>query len=214
MGFIALAAIGLATAALLWRLGIARPLWSFVGAGLMLGAAGYAWQGRPLLPGRPTTADTAPIEVDPGLIRLREQMFGRFTGDGAWLAWSDAMLRSGDSAAAAQVILGGIRKVPDSALLWMGLGDVLAIHDAGTMSPPALFAFQRAERLAPQHPGPPFFAGLAYIRGGQFAEALPLWRRALVLTPPDAPYRRDIAVRFTLLQRLLAADPNIGTPQP
>src|SRR3546814_11342997 len=58
--------------------------------------------------------------------------------------------------------------------------------------------------LAPKHPGPPFFLGLAYVRAGEFAEARPFWARALDLTPGDASYRPEIAVRLMLLDRFLA----------
>ncbi|MGI4731529.1 MAG: tetratricopeptide repeat protein [Janthinobacterium lividum] len=199
MGFVALLGLGLAAAALLWRLRIARPLWSLVGAAMMLGATGYALQGRPALPGHPTEADAKAIEVDPGLVMLREDMFGRFTADAAYMTASDAMLRSGDAGAAVQVMLGGIRQYPGSIQLWTGLGTALVAHDGDQVSPPALLAFQQATRLSPRHPGPPFFTGLAYVRAGRFAEARPYWRRALALSPADAPYRAPITVRLALL---------------
>src|SRR5882757_6968256 len=108
MGWIALVSIGGIVALILWRIGIARELWWFVGATLMLGAAGYAWQGRSALPGHPVQANATPIEIDPGLVELRGDMLGRFSGDGAFLTASDALLRSGDSHAAVQLLLGGI----------------------------------------------------------------------------------------------------------
>ena len=67
--------------------------------------------------------------------------------------------------------LAGVRKFPDSALLWVVLGNALSTHDGGRVSPPALFAFQQATRLAPGNPAPSFFLGLAYVRGGEFAAA-------------------------------------------
>ena len=118
MGFVALVAIGITAAALLWRLGVARPLWSMIGAALMLGAIGYTLQGRPLLPGAPRVADSKPIDLDPGIIQLRDDMFGaRFTRDGAYLVAADALIRSGDPGAAVTVTLAGIRAVPDLSLI-------------------------------------------------------------------------------------------------
>lgn len=203
MGFVALALFGAATSALLWRLGIARPLWSIVGAALMLGATGYALQGRPLLPGRPTEADARPLEVDPGLVELRGELFGGYTADAAYFTAGDAMLRAGDAGAAVQVMLGGIRRYPGSVEIWTGLGTTLSIHDGNQMSPSALLAFQHAMRLSPRHPGPSFFAGLAYVRGGRFAAAEPLWRRALALTPATLPDRTVMALRLAVLQAYL-----------
>ncbi len=205
MGWLWLAVLGLVAAALLSRLGVARPLWSFAGAALMLGATGYALQGRPLLGGR--SARPAPVvdAVEPELIALRDAMLGRFTSDNAYLIAADAMTRVGEPRAAVQAILGGLRRMPRSVPLWTGLGTALAANDGGQLSPPALFAFRQAARLAPRHPAPPFFLGLAHIRAGELDKARPYWARALALTPPGRSYRIDIATRLAVLDRHLAS---------
>ncbi len=178
MGWVWLIVIGAAAAGALALLGVGRGFWSLVGAALMLGATGYALQGRPGEAGSPAEANAERIEIDPGIVKLRGAMMGNFTAETPYLAASDAMLRSGAPDAAAAVMLGGIRKMPN--------------------------AFRRAMALAPKHPGPPFFLGLAYVRAGEFAEARPFWARALDLTPGDASYRPEIAVRLMLLDRFLA----------
>lgn len=211
MGFTWLLLIAGAAAALLWRIGLPRLVWSMAGAAVMLGATGYALQGRPLLGGAPREAGERPIEVEQGLVELRGDLFDRYTRDGSYLLAADALTRSGDTDSAAQVVLGGIRNDPASAMLWTGLGDVLARHDGDQVSPPALFAFQQAIRLAPEHPGPPFFLGLAYVRAQRLAEAAPYWQRALALCPPGAPYRVPIAQRVLLLDTYLR---QIGAAQP
>ena len=204
IGWLALAVIGGGAMLLLIWLKLGRALWSLAGAALMLGATGYALQGRPGEEGHPATPTAQSQADDPGLIALRDQMLGRFSGDGAYLVAADAMTRAGDQHAAVQVILGGIRAIPESVLLWTGLGNALAAHDGNQVSPPALFAFQQAARLSPKHPAPPFFLGLAYVRAGNLGAARPLWARALALTPPGAAYRKDIAVRLALLDRYFA----------
>ena len=199
MGFVWLFLIGGAVVALLWRIGLPRLVWSMTGAAVMLGATGYALQGHPLLGGAPREADERPIAVEQGLVELRGDLFGRYTRDGSYLIAADALTRSGDTDSAAQVVLGGIRNDPTSAMLWTALGDTLARHDGDQISPPALFAFQQAMRLAPKHPGPPFFLGLAYVRAQKLEEAAPYWHRALALCPPGASYRVPIAQRVMLL---------------
>ena len=203
MGFVSLFLIGGAVAALLWRLGLPRLVWSMAGAAAMLGATGYALQGRPLLGGSPRDAGERPIDVEQGLVELRGDLFGRFSRDSIYLIAADALTRSGDPEAAAQIELGGTRNDPTSAMLWTALGDTLARHDGDQVSPPSLFAFQQAMRLAPHHPGPPFFLGLAYVRARQLAAAAPYWHRALALCPPGAPYRIPIAARVMLLDAYL-----------
>lgn len=205
MGWAMLVAIGACVGALLWRIGLPRGLWTFVGSALMLGATGYALQGDPVLPGHPVRAGVDPVQLDPDLIALRDAMMGRFTGDGAYLIAADGMTRVGDTGSAVQFVLAGIDKYPRSFSLWTGLGTALAAHDGGRVSPGALFAFQQATRLAPQHPAPPFFTGLAYMRAGEFARARPYWARAVALTPKTVSYYQELAGRLTLLDRFLRA---------
>ncbi|MEG3165114.1 hypothetical protein U1701_10955 [Sphingomonas sp. PB2P19] len=204
MGWVALAAIGAAAFGLLTLLKVDRLLWTMVGAALMLGGAGYALQGRPSLPANPVVTALAPSPVDGELTDLRDRMLERYTGAAAYLVAADAMTRAGDRRAAVQVLLGGLRVAPRSLVLWTGLGGALAAHDGNQVSPAALFAFQQAMRIAPRHPAPPFFLGLAYVRTGDLETARPYWARALSLTPPTVSYHDDIAIRLALLDRVLA----------
>lgn len=213
MGYLWLAVIAAAVCALLAAMKVDRLLWSMVASALMLGAAGYAWQGQPALAGHPATPGLAPTPDDSAMLDLRDQMLERYTGAAAYLVAADAMTRIGDRRAAVQVLLGGIRIAPKSLVLWTGLANALSAHDANQVSPPALFAFQQAMRLAPKHPAPPFFLGLAYVRSGDFAKARPYWARALALTPANISYRGEIATRLALLDRFLAMQ-DAGAVQP
>lgn len=192
IGWIALAAIGAAAFALLWLLGLPRTLWSFAGAALMLGAAGYALQARPELPGAPVTAAKKAQADEPELHKLRGDMFGRFTINDTYFIAADALVRGGDPDKAARMMLGGVRSAPQDPSMWTWLGMTLVEADNGTMSPAAGLAFRRAVTLAPEHPGPAFFYGLAHARAGQLEGALPWLRKALELTPAKAGYRADV----------------------
>jgi tetratricopeptide (TPR) repeat protein len=203
MGWIMLALVGVVAALVLWLGGVSRALWSFVGAAMMLGAAGYALQGDPVLPGHPVASNAEPIEIDPALTDLRDSMLGRFTAEGAYLIAADGMTRSGDTRRAVQAVLGGINRYPNSLALWTGLGSAMQMHD-GVVSPAALFAFRHAAALNQEHPAPPYFLGLAYIRSGEYATARPYWARALELSPPAQPYRREIAAQLARLDAFLA----------
>jgi cytochrome c-type biogenesis protein CcmH len=205
MGWLWLALLGFGAFGILWRAGLSRRLWAFAGAALMLGAAGYAWQGSPTMPGFPVEPNTMPITVDPEITALRGDMFGRYSEDEAYLIASDAMLRAGDAGSAVAVLLGGIGKMPRSIELWTGLGTAYAAHDANHVSPPALFAFERAIQMAPRHPGPRFFLGLAYVRAGDLTSARAQWQRALALCPPGTEYRKAIMLRLTVLDQYRAA---------
>ncbi len=204
MGWVTLALIALTTAALLAFLGVPRMLWPLAGAAIMLGAAGYAWQGQPDLPSQPVAADAVKLPPSKAYKDLRDTFFGRFGGESMYFGISDAALANGDTDLAARALTGGVDYAPENAAMWNELGNVIALHDNGMVSPAALLAYRRAMQLSPQNPGPPLFLGLAYIRAGEFAKARPLWLKALALTPANASYRGEITKRLALLDALLA----------
>uniref|UniRef100_UPI0030D9C194 inorganic phosphate transporter n=1 Tax=Pseudomonas canadensis TaxID=915099 RepID=UPI0030D9C194 len=125
--------------------------------------------------------------IDPSIVDLRGALLGRFSGDGAYLVASDALMRRGSRDSGAQVVLMGLGHYPRSLTLWVGLGTALAQHD-NTVSPAARLAFDHATRIAPDHPAPPFFEGLAYVEAGDFRTAHRYWAKALALSPPVISY--------------------------
>ncbi|MEH3047912.1 tetratricopeptide repeat protein [Sphingomonas adhaesiva] len=203
MGFLALGLLGAGAFGAMLLLGVRRLLWSTVGAALFLGAIGYAWQGRPSLAAAPARHRTTMAAIDPEAIALRDMLLGRYTQDAAYLVAADAMTRSGDTASAARAVMGGLSRLPKSFILWTWAGVTLAADAKDQVTPPALLAFRQAARLAPEHPAPPFYLGMAYVRAGQLAQARPYWRRAVALSPPGTAYRREIAVRLMLLDRFV-----------
>ena len=203
MGWIVFALLAVAAAWVLSRT-VSRMLWPAIGAALALGGAGYALQNHAALPGRPVVAHRIPVEVPAEEIALRDAMLGAYGGDHAFLVLSDGLFRAGRTDSGTSVLVRALASYPRSFSLWTGLGSALARHDGGAMSPAARLAFARAAQLAPEHPAPPFFAGLACVRAGDFAAARRYWVRALALTPREASYRRDIALRLALLDRLMA----------
>lgn len=209
-GYIALAVIGALAFGALVLLRLPRLVWSFAGAALFLGAAGYAWQGRPALAAAPAKPTANPVAVEPESVALRDRLMGRFTADTAYLVASDAMLRAGDRRAAVQVVLGGVRAIPQSFILWTQLGTNLAIHDGDQMSPAAKLAFGRAMHLAPEHPGPPYYAALAYVRAGDLPAARRLLARAVSLSREGTEYRRQLAGQLIVLDRYMAAVEQAG----
>ncbi|MFV0624538.1 tetratricopeptide repeat protein [Sphingomonas sp. ac-8] len=204
MGWVMLGLLAAASAVLLWRLRVAPALWSLVGAAIMLGAIGYSVQGRPGLAGVSAEGQRERRTIDPGLKELRQAMFGRFNFEETYFVAADALLSAGNPAAAAQVMMGGVQKAPQSAALWTWLGMMLVEKDGGTLSPAAKLAFEQGLRLAPKHPGPAFFYGLAQARTDDFGRSRALWLRALERTPKGVSYRQDIAMRLVLVDRLIA----------
>lgn len=199
--------------ALLWRVGrVPRMSWELIGAALLLGLAGYAWQGRPALAGHPVQGRDALAEVDPALIEQRKAMSGRFGGEQQWLDTADSYGRNISARAAVVVMLGGVREYPKSADMWVGLGNALVNHSEGMITPAAQYAFQQGANLSPEHPGPPFFMGLALAQSGQLARAEALWSELLARAPAEAPWRADLETRLGALRMQMGMTPAAATP--
>lgn len=204
MGWVMLAVmcIGAFTALRLFTVPKTLAIWT--AAALLLGAGGYALQGRAGLAGHPVGAAARAVEVDPGMAAFRTMILPASPEDAATLAAADEHMRAGETQAAVDLLLRAIAGRPRDPALWTGLGNALAAHQDGALSPAALFAFRHAWQLAPRDPGPPFFLGLAFIRSGELPRAKTAWLRALALTPRDAPWRIDIAERLALLDEFQA----------
>ncbi len=202
MGWIVMIALALAVGAGLWRF-VRRDTAAlqFLGAALLLALAGYAWQGRPALEGSPKPPPARQRLPDSEFAATRADMLGRFDVAARWLTIAESYQRRGDSWSGAQVIRSALREHPDDADLWVGFGNALVIHNDGMMSPAAELAFRRAAGIAPDHPGPRYFYGLALAQGGRFDEAERIWRRLVAEAPPDAEYRPMIEERLELLRR-------------
>lgn len=202
MGWLFLLLIALLVLGALWRFGGLRGAsLELLGAALLLGVAGYAWQGSPRLAGSPTPPKEAKAQPDSRFAEERERMLERFGSDAQILDAADAMHRSGLDAYAVALIRGGLEKNPQSADLWVGMGNALTLYANGMVTPAAELAFNRAQAIAPDHPGPPYFMGLAFAQSGQLDRAEAVWQSLLDRAPANAPWRQNIEQRLAELRR-------------
>lgn len=199
-------------AGMIWLGKMPRKAWELAGAALFLGIAGYAWQGQPSLAGSPK----APVEklsmFDEDLAKQRDQMGGNFGDARAWLVLADSQSRQGKFATAATALSRGLETFPDDPDLWVALGNALVGHSNGLLTPASQFAYQKAATLAPDHPAPPFFLGLALATSGQLQQARTIWAELLQRSPPDAEWRADLTGRLAQLDALIAQQG--GAPAP
>jgi cytochrome c-type biogenesis protein CcmH len=213
MGWLLIVILAAVVLLALWRFGrFDRAALQFVGAGLLLAMAGYAWQGRPGLPARPAAAPVRQQLPESEFAESREGMLGRFDSAAQWLTLAESYQRSGDTWGGVAIIRSGLRKSPRDADLWVGLGNALVIHADGMMTPSAELAFRRASEIAPDHPGPKFFYGLALAQGGKFDEAEAIWRGILETAPPEASWRPMVEERLAMIGQARAAGALPGTP--
>ena len=71
-------------------------------------------------------------------------------------------------------------------------------------------AFGRAFQLAPEHPAPPYYAGIAYVRAGDLPAARWMLARAVSLSPEGMDYRTTIANQLKVLDQFIAATEQAG----
>jgi cytochrome c-type biogenesis protein CcmH len=173
-------------------------------AALLVGAAGYALQGSPGLPGAPAPGMEG-RDVFP-LTEARHAFFGNFSPSEPWLRMSEALARDGQSEDSVGILENAVKRYPGDPQLWIGLGNALVDHARG-ITPAAELAYRRAEAAAPGHPAAPFFYGLALARSGDRDGALRLWRGILAKAPPDASWR-------PLVEQGIAAFSQPAAPQP
>ena len=185
-GWFALLILIAITAGALWLFRVRGAMLQLAAAALLFGSAGYAAFGRPGLASSPRSAEEREASVP--LTNMRHAFFGRFGPTEHWLLISESLARRGKTQEAAGVLQSAVREHPGDPILWIGLGNALADHSR-MLTPASNLAFRRAIELAPDHPAPRFFYGLALARSGNGNDALALWRQILAEAPADASWR-------------------------
>ncbi|WP_313806520.1 cytochrome C biosynthesis protein [Sphingobium sp.] len=207
-GWIIAAALAMGTLAAIMAVGrIPRSAWEITAAALLLGLAGYAWQGRPGLAGSPRqSAEKGGAAFDEKLAEQRRGMAERYGKAGQWLLLSDGLGRQGKTKEAANVLLSGLRETPDDPNLWLGFGNALVAHASGVLSPAADFAYRRAMAIDPDGPAPRYFYGLALARAGQLKEARALWAPLAASAPQGSEVRKELESNIARIDAVLSGE--------
>jgi len=214
MAWVVMILLALLVGAALWRWARPEPAaLQLVAAALLVALAGYAWQGRPGLEGRPKPPPERGSLPDSGFARMRGEMLGQFDSASRWLTIAESYQRRGDTQNAAEIIRSGLRYDRRNPDLWIGLGYALVLHSDGVMTPAAEMAFRRAAEAAPRHPGARFFYGLALAQGGRVDEAEQVWSALLGDLPPEGgQWRAAIEDRLRLIEEMRGVQPAPAPP--
>lgn len=207
MGLVLAVVTAALTWAALWRTRtLSGPALQLVGAALLLGLGGYALQGSVGLGGSPA-AERRLSALPPVIpIEIAAEFYGRFDAAYPWLVIANGYSKRGASEDAVAILRSALKARPRDSQLWIALGNALVSHGGGRLSPAAELAFQRATQMAPRHPGPPFFYGLALLQQGRAGETLALWREAARRGPPNAGWQENLAARTKLVEQLVARE--------
>lgn len=182
-----------------------RQGWEAIGAALLVGIAGFAWQANPDQPGAPKAPAQSQQASGDALVDARKALSQQnVPAASQWTIVADAFSRRGQFAEAAGVVRGAIAKDPGNADAWLALANNLVAHADGNLSPGALYAYRRAALADPQHPGPPFFMGLALAQNGRLADGRAVWADLLARSPQNAPWRADLERRLADLDAFIA----------
>ena len=203
MAYLILGVVVLLLAGGLWLAGLRGPVLTMTAAAMTFGCAGYALQGSPNLPSAPRKNAERPAPMP--LTGARQALLGQFDASDNWLNIADSLSARGKPGDAARLLAKQVERHPGDFKLWIGLGNALADH-AQTLSPAARLAYRRAAELAPGHPAPAFFLGLAEARSGRPDEARRIWSQILQAAPEEASWRPLIE------QGVLATGGNLTSP--
>lgn len=211
MGWVIALALGALVAAAVILIGrVPRIGWELVGAALLFGVAGYAWQGQPTLAGAPRSAAARAQPFNEQLADQRRALGERYGQAGKWLMMSDGMARAGNTQDAANVLISGLRESPRDPNLWVGMGNALVAHGGGILSPSAEYSYRQAMTLAPDDVSAPYFYGLALANSGQLDGAAKLWTALAARLPKDSALYAEIATKLGMIERARMAQPGMA----
>ena len=189
-----------------------KQLWPAIAAAVVLGLAGYAWQGSPEQAAAPAQPITAKLKAADALLQMRADMDTGYGIGKQWLITADSYARSGKYDYSAAFIQAGLREHPKNADLWAGLGVVLLLAGDGQMSPPAKMAFANARKFGPRNPAPDYFDGLVELFEGRPAKTVQIWQSLVDNAPDKAIWRPKLESQLgglkTMLQSVQPIDVN------
>ncbi|MEE4288354.1 MAG: tetratricopeptide repeat protein [Erythrobacter sp.] len=208
MGWIAVLLLALAAFALAaFVLRLPREGWAVFGAILLLGMAGYAWQGSPTQPASPKEKTVEALQSGEEMVEARRALFDPVRSKPDYLMLADGYARRGRFDEAAQALRGGLAENPDHLEGWLALGMALTGHADGNVTPAASYAYAQARQLDPANPAADYFLGFSYLQTGQVRAARNTWASLLERSPEDAPWREELSARVERLDQMIANAP-------
>lgn len=171
---------------------------------LGLAVAGYAFTGSARLPSAPAPQAVINPELTPEAEQASKELLENFGDVRAWLTLSDALIRARRTETAVSALQSGLDAIPGNADLWVQMGIALVAHANGEVVPAARLALDRASRLAPEHPAPAYFLGLAWLQAGEVDRALATWEGLKARSPSDAPWVPMLDSKIAAIGRMKA----------
>ena len=137
------------------------------------------------------------------MVAARREFYQQGRLPSRFVVTADAFTRRGQHDQAANFLRNAVAENPNDGEAWIALGNALVEHADGQLTAAALFAYSRAEQVAPANPAPTYFLGLAMLRAGQPGRTRALWTELLENAPSDAEWRPALEARLQRLDALL-----------
>jgi len=111
-----------------------------------------------------------------------------------------------------------LQQNPDDPDALSALGEGLTLEAGGTVTQPAVEAFNKALAKAPDDPRTLYYLGLHEAQSGDSRAAIARWRELEAKSPPDAPYLGMLRAEIARVARAagieVPASPPSSMPQP
>jgi cytochrome c-type biogenesis protein CcmH len=127
-----------------------------------------------------------------------------------WVLLGRSYATLGNKSKAIDTYREGISHNPDAAELHLLLGEALLVQSGGAMPAEAVAEFTTVARLEPDHPGPPYYLGLAKFQAGQLREAYDQWVGLLGKSSADAPWLPQLRRDLKIVAAKLGIEPPAG----
>ncbi len=179
----------------------------------------YSQLGQPGQPDRPLAEREAPAPETQGLsedqsaqvndmvARLEKRLQAQPDDLDGWILLGRSQAAVGDFDSAAKALRRAVALSGDDVELQVVLGDILTRGARGTVTPEALAAFRKAEKLAPGHLAARYFLALAELQSGQPRKAYDAWLALFRDLPGNSENRQALAAQIRQVAKELGIDP-------
>ena len=203
-----------------WRFGVAAVL---IFAIPVVATPIYVLRGSPDTPGQPfaSRTDTRPAEVEAlpegleeGIQRLEARLGEEPDDLEGWLTLSRALMAARRYDQAIGALLRATALSPRHSLAQSMLGEAILFAAGGTVTPPALRAFEAANAADPQNIAARFYRALERAQAGEVQDAFDIWLTLFAESPADAPWMADLRARLEDAADVLKVDLAAVMPEP
>lgn len=183
----------------------------------------YLLTGSPDTPGQPFASRTdiritdepaMPEGFEDGIARLVARLQEKPDDLEGWIMLGRALMVVQRHGAAADALRRATALSPRNSQAQSLLGEAIVFAASGTVTPPALRAFEAANAADPQNIAARFYRAVERAQAGEVQEAFDAWLVLVAESRADAPWIPDLRARLEEAARILDVDLAAVMPDP